>query len=135
MTPAKKPSGLEDEMEPVEANSSLHAEQLRLLFRFSLVGYLATLLVVFILGAILWDDLARPQLFAWFVAVAMVAIGRYLIYKAYIQSPPPLEHTRMWEGRFLAGTCLAGLCWMVIGTVLLPDRHAHGAAALGRSCW
>src|SRR6476469_3528988 len=104
-----------------EIDTPLHAEQLRLLFRFSLVGYLATLLVVFILGAILWEDLARPQLFAWFVAVAMVAVGRYLIYKAYIQSPPPLEHTQMWERRFLAGTALAGLCWMVIGTVLLPD--------------
>jgi diguanylate cyclase (GGDEF)-like protein/PAS domain S-box-containing protein len=120
MTLAKMTSSPE-ETEPVEANTPLHAEQLRLLFRFSLVGYLATLLVVFILGAILWDDLARPQLFAWFVAVAMVAVGRYLIYKAYVQEPPPPEQTQLWEGRFLAGTVLAGLCWMVIGTVLLPD--------------
>lgn len=103
------------------ANSPLHAEQLRLLFRFSLVGYLATLLVVFILGAILWDDLARPQLYIWFVAISLVAIGRYLIYKAYIQSAPPPEKTVAWERRFLAGTILAGLCWMAIGTVLLPD--------------
>ena len=118
---AKKSSAPEQESEKVEADTPLHAEQLRLLFRFSLVGYLATLLVVFILGAILWEDLARPQLFAWFVAVAMVAVGRYLIYKAYIQSSPPPEQTQMWEGRFLAGTVLAGLCWMAIGTVLLPD--------------
>jgi diguanylate cyclase (GGDEF)-like protein/PAS domain S-box-containing protein len=107
--------------EQVPAGSPLHAEQLRLLFRFSVVGYLATLLVVFILGAILWDDLARPQLFAWFIAVAMVAIGRYLIYKAYMQGAPPPEDTQLWEGRFIGGTVLAGLCWMVIGTVLLPD--------------
>lgn len=107
-------------LEPVPG-SPLHAEQLRLLFRFSLVGYLATLLVVFILGAILWEDLARPPLFAWFVAVSMVAIGRYLIYKAYIQSVPAPGKSPLWEGRFLAGTVLAGLCWMMIGTVLLPD--------------
>ncbi|HET6265596.1 MAG TPA: EAL domain-containing protein [Usitatibacter sp.] len=92
-----------------------------MLFRFSLVGYLATLLVVFILGGILWEDLARPQLFAWFVAVSMVAVGRYLIYKAYIESVPPPEQSQMWEGRFLAGTVLAGVCWMALGTVLLPD--------------
>ena len=67
------------------ADLALQAEQLRLLFRFSLVGHLATLLVVFILGAILWDDLARPALFAWFVAISLVAIGRYLLYKAFIQ--------------------------------------------------
>ena len=104
-----------------QSEEALSAEQLRLLFRFSLVGYLATLLVVFILGAILWEDMARPQLFAWFVAVSMVAVGRYLIYKAYIQGNPPPEATATWEGRFLAGTVLAGLCWAVIGTVLLPD--------------
>ena len=45
------------------ADNALHAEQVRLLFRFSLVGYLATLLVIFILGAILWPDL-HPALFA-----------------------------------------------------------------------
>ena len=107
---------------PAEANSPLHAEQLRLLFRFSLVGYLATLLVVFILGGILWEDLGqRPQLFAWFVAVSMVAIGRYLIYKAYIERTPPPDQTQVWEGRFLAGTVFAGLCWMALGTALLPD--------------
>src|SRR5205085_8213811 len=104
-----------------EADTPLHAEQLRLLFRFSLVGYLATLVVIFTLGAILWQDLSRPQLFAWFVAIALVTVGRYLIYKAYIQAPPPPEQTQLWEGRFLAGTILAGVCWFALGTVLLPD--------------
>ena len=47
------------------AERHLHAEQVRLLYRFSLVGYLATLMVAFILGAILWKDLERPALFAW----------------------------------------------------------------------
>src|SRR5688572_9704957 len=106
--------------EPAQG-SPLHAEQLRLLFRFSLVGYLATLLVVFILGAILWEDLARPALFAWFVAVGLVALGRYLMYKAYIEAAPEPEATLTWERRFIAGTVLAGLCWTVIGTLLLPD--------------
>jgi hypothetical protein len=27
----------------------------------------------------------------------------------------------MWEGRFLAGTILAGVCWFALGTVLLPE--------------
>ena len=106
--------------EPVEG-TPLHAEQLKLLFRFSLVGYLATLVVVFILGAILWDDLARPALFAWFVAVSLVAVGRYLMYRAYLQAAPGPAQTTTWERRFLAGTVLAGLCWMMIGTLLLPE--------------
>jgi diguanylate cyclase (GGDEF)-like protein/PAS domain S-box-containing protein len=103
------------------ADPPLHAEQIRLLFRFSLVGYLATLLVIFILGAMLWEDLAQPALFLWFVAIALVAIGRYLLYKAFFRQNPPSEHMERWERRFLAGTLLSALCWMAIGTVLLPD--------------
>ena len=43
---------------------AVREEQVRLLYRFSLIGYLATLLVVFVLGAILWEELAQPALFA-----------------------------------------------------------------------
>jgi diguanylate cyclase (GGDEF)-like protein/PAS domain S-box-containing protein len=107
--------------DPADADKPLYAEQIGLLFRFSLVGYLATLLVIFILGAILWEDLARPALFAWFVAISLVAVGRYLIYKAFIRGNPPAQDLPLWEGRFIAGTVLAALCWMMIGTILLPD--------------
>jgi diguanylate cyclase (GGDEF)-like protein/PAS domain S-box-containing protein len=103
------------------ADAPLHAEQIRLLFRFSLVGYLATLLVIFILGAILWEDLAHPALFLWFVSISLVTIGRYLVYKAFIQRGPGDEEIGTWEKQFLAGTILAGLCWLALGTVLLPD--------------
>ena len=103
---------------------SLQAEQVRLLFRFSLVGYLATLMVVMILGALLWQEMSRPALFAWFVAVSMVTVGRYLLYKAFIQASPGDEETAKWEQRFLAGSVLSTLCWMVIGTALLPPSEA-----------
>ena len=103
------------------ADDSLHAEQIRLLFRFSLVGYLATLLVIFLLGAILWEELSRPALFAWFVAISLVTVGRYLIYKAFVQGEIADDAIDAWEMRFLAGTLLAGLCWFALGTVLLPD--------------
>ncbi len=106
---------------PEAADPLLQAEQLRLLFRFSVVGHLATLLVIFILGGILWQDLARPALFMWFVATTMVAIGRYLLYKAFIRDSPPASELGLWEGRFIAGTILAGVCWAIIGTALLPD--------------
>ncbi|HST02047.1 MAG TPA: diguanylate cyclase, partial [Usitatibacter sp.] len=92
-----------------------------MLFRFSVVGHLATLLVMFILGGILWQDLARPALFMWFVATSLVAVGRYLLYKAFIQGNPPNEELKLWEGRFIAGTILAGVCWAMIGSALLPD--------------
>jgi diguanylate cyclase (GGDEF)-like protein/PAS domain S-box-containing protein len=115
------PVGTATQPREAAADNALHAEQIRLLFRFSLVGYLATLLVVFILGAILWNDL-HPALFAWFIAVALVTIGRYLIYKAFAQSAAPDAQMPLWERRFIAGTILEGLCWMALGTVLLPGN-------------
>lgn len=106
---------------PETVDSALYAEQLRLLFRFSVVGHLATLLVIFILGGILWQDLARPALFMWFVATSLTAVGRYLLYKAFLNRNPPQEETRTWEGRFIGGTILAGVCWAMIGSFLLPE--------------
>ena len=102
------------------SDATLQAEQIRLLFRFSLVGYLATLLVIFILGAILWEDLAQPSLFIWFVSISMVTIGRYLLYKAFIQRGARDDEMGRWEKQFVVGTALAALCWMSLGTVLLP---------------
>jgi diguanylate cyclase (GGDEF)-like protein/PAS domain S-box-containing protein len=107
----------------------IREEQIRLLFRFSLVGYLATLLVVFILGAILWDHLARPLLFAWFVAISAITVGRYALYKLFINRVPPASELALWEKRFLVGSFLTALCWAAIATVLLPDA-AHLAQRL-----
>jgi hypothetical protein len=129
------PQGDITQSPPTEtADSLLQAEQIRLLFRFSLVGHLATLLVIFILGAILWEDLARPALFIWFFSISMVAVGRYLLYKAFIAHAPPPEQMRTWEGRFIAGTVLAGICWAMIGSILLPES-ARMVQRLPSSCW
>jgi diguanylate cyclase (GGDEF)-like protein/PAS domain S-box-containing protein len=111
------------------ALGTIREEQIRLLFRFSLVGYLATLLVVFILGAVLWEDLARPLLFAWFAAISAITVGRYALYKIFINRDPPPSELRAWEYRFLAGSLLTALCWAAIATALLPDS-AHLAQRL-----
>src|SRR5258706_4626850 len=66
-------------------HNQLYAEQVRLLFRFSVVGSLATLLVIILLGAILWDDLAAPGLFWWFAVISLVTTARYALYKAFIR--------------------------------------------------
>jgi len=108
---------------------AVREEQVRLLFRFSLVGYLATLLVVFILGAVLWEDLARPPLFAWFAAISVITVGRYALYKLFINRDPAPAELDAWERRFLVGSFLTSLCWAAIATFLLPDS-AHLAQRL-----
>ena len=75
-------------------DDALQAEQIRLLFRFSVVGHLATLLVIFILGAILWEDLGRPALFIWFVSTAMVAFNSRKLVSDTSFLHPALVNTR-----------------------------------------
>ncbi len=68
----------------------IFSEQVRLLFRFSLAGYLAELVVTFLLGALLWNELGqRPELFAWFAAAFVLMIARYGLYKFFIRANPP----------------------------------------------
>ncbi len=104
-----------------EEPTPLFAQQIRLLYRFSLVEYLATQLVTFSLGAILWDDLTRPTLFAWFVAISLVTIARYVAYKFFINLSPPDEAMVRWEQLFIIGAVLTSMLWATIGTTLLPD--------------
>ena len=98
----------------------VYAEQTRLLYRFSVVGYLAELMVTFILGAILWEEMLRPLLFAWFVVAFLIMLGRYGLYKLFIVKNPRVEDFGAWEKRFVAGSIIIALLWATMGTVLLP---------------
>ncbi len=113
--------------EPVSAHDRafvakhIFAEQVRLLYRFSPVGYLAELMVTFLLGAILWNDLGqRPKLFVWFMVAIMVMICRYGLYKMFIRANPKHEALVRWETRFIIGCLLMAGLWGVMGSVLLP---------------
>ena len=99
----------------------LYTEQIRLLYRFSLVGYLAELIVTFLLGVILWETLGtRPELFAWFAAMFVVMLLRYGNYKWFIKKNPRPETLLTWERRIVFGSVLIGLLWGVMGSALLP---------------
>lgn len=99
----------------------IFAEQVRLLYRFSLVGYLAELMVTFLLGAILWNELGeRPELFVWFIAASLVMIGRYFLYKFFIRANPSPEQLANWEMRFIIGCLLMAALWGLMGSALLP---------------
>ena len=99
----------------------IHAEQVRLLYRFSLVGYLAELIVAFLLGVILWDTLGtRPELFAWFTTMFVVMILRYANYKWFIRRNPRPEVLPTWERRIVIGSIAIGLLWGLMGSLLLP---------------
>lgn len=99
----------------------IYAEQVRLLYRFSLVGYLAEFMVTFLLGAILWNELGqRPILFAWFAFAVVLMISRYGLYKWFIRANPAQEDLPTWDARFVMGTVMMAVLWGVMGSALLP---------------
>ena len=99
----------------------IFAEQVRLLYRFSLVGYLAEFMVTFLLGAILWSEVGqRPELFVWFMAAFAVMLGRYALYKMFIRANPSPEALRLWESRFVMATLVMAALWGLMGSVMLP---------------
>ena len=102
----------------------IFAEQTRLLYRFSVVGYLVELMVTFLLGAILWEEMSKPMLFVWFVAAFVVMLGRYGLYKLFIRNNPAVEEFGTWEWRFVAGSIIIALLWAAMGTVLLPETQS-----------
>jgi diguanylate cyclase (GGDEF)-like protein/PAS domain S-box-containing protein len=102
----------------------VHAEQVRLLYRLSLVGYLATLLVALALGAVLWNELSpRPALFVWLTFISVLTILRYGLYKAYMNAKPSVEQAYVWGNWFVVGTGLMGFGWAVVGTLLFPHGN------------
>lgn len=99
----------------------IFTEQVRLLYRFSLIGYLAELMVTFLLGAILWTELGnRPELFAWFAAAFVVMISRYGLYKWFIRTNPTSDGLAKWERRFAIGAIAMAVLWGMMGSLLLP---------------
>lgn len=99
----------------------LKAEQTRLLYRFSLVGYLAELMVTFLLGALLWDELGvRASLFVWFAVALASMIGRYVLYKVFIRRHAAANALPRWERYFMVGSMAMALLWGVMGSFLLP---------------
>jgi PAS domain S-box-containing protein len=116
------PTAVNRVMQASTAETELvYAEQVRLLYRLSLVGYLATLLVALALGAVLWNELSpRPALFAWLAFITVLTIARYGLYKAYMSAKPNVAQAPNWGNWFVVGTGLMGFGWAMVGTLLFP---------------
>ena len=99
----------------------IFSEQVRLLYRFSLAGYLAELVVTFLLGALLWNELGqRPELFAWFAAAFVLMITRYGLYNFFVRANPPLAAMDKWQTFFMIGSLMLAVLWGLMGSILLP---------------
>lgn len=103
----------------------IFSEQVRLLYRFSPAGYLAELVVTFLLGALVWNEVGqRPELFAWFAAAFVLMVVRYGLYKFFIRTNPQQPDMAKWETAFVTGSLLLAVLWGLMGSLLLPKAGA-----------
>jgi two-component system, cell cycle sensor histidine kinase and response regulator CckA len=115
-----------DESKDLNEIHLLYEEQVKQLYKHTLIGVAATLLNSLILTYILWNVIPHVALTIWFAACLSVSFFRYLISRRFWRSSQtPTEYSRqeMW---FNIGIAFSGIVWGSAGIFLFPiDSVAH----------
>lgn len=119
VAPQPPAPGGPDESPRAEA---IYAEQVRQLYHLSHPAYAGSLLCATVVIAALWGVVATLPLVLWAVAILGVTAGRYLLYRAYVQSNPSIADARRWCIYFIAGAGATGLLWGILGSALYPSE-------------
>ncbi|MFQ6022828.1 MAG: EAL domain-containing protein [Acidiferrobacterales bacterium] len=106
----------------------LISEQVRLLYRQAISGFVATLLNAVFLVAVLWQVVARERLLAWAALIVIITLSRYGLVRAYRRASDTETNVERWRLWFIVGAGAAGVGWGLAGTVLFPtDSVFHQA--------
>jgi signal transduction histidine kinase len=101
----------------------VHAERIALLYRLTPLTLATALLFSLIVGSSLWQVVPRETLVAWFVAINVASLARYLDILAYRRARPTPADADRWHRRFLVLTFCAGTVWGLMGTLLYPNGN------------
>jgi signal transduction histidine kinase/ActR/RegA family two-component response regulator len=115
---------------PMEAEdhvtSAVYAEQVRSLFRQMPVALSVNVVNAALVAIVLTPLATRPFPLPWFVSVALVTMGRGILWLRYRRAPVQPENTRRWLWLATYGSLLSGLCWGIGGFILFPVLPASG---------
>ena len=111
-------------------DGALLAARVDALYRASRLAHLATPAGAGMLLLLLWGPITGGVLFAWFVIVVVVSLGRLGLYRAYLASARTGEQAAAWERRFALGSFASGACWTFPVQALFPDGAAILQTAL-----
>jgi diguanylate cyclase (GGDEF)-like protein/PAS domain S-box-containing protein len=93
----------------------IRAEQTRLLYDQLSSALIATLVVGGLVGYVLWDQVSRPWLVMWLVALGVTTAVRVWLLRSYVRTHPPASEAPRWAHRFIIGTTSAGVIWGLVG--------------------
>jgi signal transduction histidine kinase/CheY-like chemotaxis protein len=109
-----------------DVRSAVYAEQVGSLFRQIPIALSVNFVNAALVAIVLTPLATRPLLLPWFASVALVTIGRGILWLSYRHDPVQPEHARRWSGLATLGSLLAGLTWGIGGIVLFPVLTAPG---------
>jgi signal transduction histidine kinase/ActR/RegA family two-component response regulator len=111
-----------------ELNHTLEvrAAQIELLYRQAPSALIATLVNAGILALVLRKEIATPRLAGWFLAVAVLVLGRTWQRRRYFMAHPSPADSLRWGRRYLFGVAVNGVLWGYAGFFFFTaDGYAH----------
>ncbi|MDJ0805944.1 MAG: EAL domain-containing protein [Gammaproteobacteria bacterium] len=97
-------------------------EQVALLYRNSVTGYLVSVVVGALMIVALSNQLPIAHLIIWYAGLLLVTGARYYLSYRYSLSSDEERRAASWETWFLWGTGCAGLAWGLSIIVLFPEE-------------
>ena len=99
----------------------VRAEKLQLLFNQSFPAIPISFLIAILQSAILWPVQRKSVLLAWLTILAVIAIGRILLFIFYWRAAPEEEKVLVWEKPYFITLTMATITWGVGAVFIMPD--------------
>lgn len=100
----------------------INAELIGQVYRQMPAGLLATVASSIILAFVLRTVVSRPVLISWLLAIILVSVFRFLLFRAYRRQTRGPDGAQRWRRLFVVGLCLSGILWGSTAVVLFPAQ-------------
>lgn len=94
---------------------------LNLVFKQNSIGLIASAIIATIFFYGLYYTQDRSILYAWYLCTLFIIICRGILDRVYLKLVAPEKHFILWRSLFIIGTSLNGICWGIVGSVLLQN--------------
>lgn len=104
----------------------VYAEQVRLLYKPFMLSVVATIISAILLVISQWEVTSHNILLGWLATILIVTLLRALLAYFYKRNNPALQESKRWGYFFIAGLILAGATWGIGAVILFPEyNRAH----------
>ncbi len=108
----------------------VRAEKLQLLFDQSFPAIPVSFLIAVLLSTILWPVHQKSVLLIWLTTLAVIAVGRSLLFIFYWRAAPEGEKVLAWEKPYFITLIMATIAWGAGAVFLMPDESVLHQAVI-----